>query len=543
MSDLREYVVTLYDYEDLDLFYQDMETPGGDLYIPDRSVDLALRRPNSRNTHYYLTDAEAASVRADPRVLACELRPSELGIKVRPMYTQTSSFWNRSSSNTNTHKNWGLLRCTEGLQRASWGSDATASQTGTVTVNAEARNVDLVVVDGMINPAHPEYAVNADGSGGSRVVQYNWLQHNLGSGTGNYVYTPYVDAGNANRTSDNNHGAHVAGTCAGNTQGWARSANIYNINPYGTDPNALNAELLFDYIRAFHNNKQINPATGRRNPTICNNSWGYVYELAISSITNIYYRGAIIGGATPYSSGTLLNYGIYNTGGYAYPLARYAAVEADITDAMNDGIIMVGAASNYYGKIDVPGGLDYDNFFVYSGFAVYYHRGGAPTSTPNVVSVGAVSSLSSEVKATFSMTGPGVDIYAPGQNIISSFNSSGSFGGVSDTRNASYVIGKISGTSMASPQVTGVLACVLETYPGMRQADVRSYLTAIAKTGQVGDTAGSYSDFTSLQSGPNRYLYYREERSSTGSVWPKINSLTRPSAGRVWPRPRVRSTR
>ena len=32
---MEEYVVTLRNKEDLDDFYNDMETPGGDLYIPD----------------------------------------------------------------------------------------------------------------------------------------------------------------------------------------------------------------------------------------------------------------------------------------------------------------------------------------------------------------------------------------------------------------------------------------------------------------------------------------------------------------------------
>ena len=55
---MEEYVVTLRNKEDLDDFYNDMETPGGDLYIPDRAVDLQLRRPISRNTHYMLTPEE-----------------------------------------------------------------------------------------------------------------------------------------------------------------------------------------------------------------------------------------------------------------------------------------------------------------------------------------------------------------------------------------------------------------------------------------------------------------------------------------------------
>lgn len=540
---LREYIVTLHRREDLEEFYLDMETPGGNWFIPDREVDVRLRRPDSRNTHYWLTDREAEDLRADPRVWAVELKPSDLGIVVRPRYTQQSSDWDKSSTNNSNHKNWGLLRCFEGQQRANWGSDSVPNRTqsGTITVNAEGRNVDVVIVDGFLTAAHPEYAVNADGTGGSRFVAYNWFQHDLGSGTGTYVYSPVVDAGNASRTQDNNHGAHVAGTACGNTQGWARAANIYNINPYASDPNNLDDLLLFDYIRAFHNSKPINPATGRRNPTICNNSWGYGYQITQSAITNINYRGSFVGGA-PYSTATLIQYGIDSDGTYVYLNAQYPAVDADIQDAINDGVIVVAAAGNNYMKIDVSGGLDYNNYLLSSGFNYYYHRGGTPDSTPNVICVGAVGSTANETKADFSMTGPRLDIFAPGRYIMSSFNSTGSFGGVADPRNASYYIGKISGTSMASPQVTGVLATALEIYPTMNQSRARTYLQGYARLNQMTDTAGSYSDYTSLQGATNRYLRYVNERSSTGNTWPKQNFFVRPTTGAVYPRTRIRRT-
>ena len=71
---LREWIVTLHNKEDLESFYEDMETPGGNLTIPDRQVQCANKRPISRNTHYMLTDEEAAEVRADPRVWDVDLR-------------------------------------------------------------------------------------------------------------------------------------------------------------------------------------------------------------------------------------------------------------------------------------------------------------------------------------------------------------------------------------------------------------------------------------------------------------------------------------
>jgi hypothetical protein len=540
--ELREYIVTLKDRNDLEEFYSDMETSGGDLYIPNRSVECCCRRPHSRNTHYDLTETEAETLKNDPRVLAVELTPEEQGLIIRPMFTQTESTWNKSSTQTGTHKNWGLLRSVEGVQRSNWGSNGTANQSGTIQANAEGKNVDIVIVDGMINPDHPEFAVNSDGTGGSRVIQYNWFQHDVGNGTGTYVYTPYTGNG---AESDNNHGAHIAGTVAGNTQGWARKANIYNINPYSTDVNGVSGTLLIDYIRAFHAAKSINPETGRRNPTICNHSWGYGYNpVAISSITSVIFQGATING--PFTSGQLNGYGIFtaivNGTPSAIAPARVASVDADMEDAIADGIIMVGAAGNDYTKIETEGGADYNNRFV-ATFSYFYHQGSTPTAAEGCICVGAISSLVNETKATFSNCGPRVDIYAPGVNIMSSLNIINSdWPGTDDPRNATYKIGKAQGTSMASPQVCGILSCALEIYPNLTPAKAFEYITEYSKKNQITDTGGSYTDYTSLQGSENRYLFYYKERKDSGSVFPKINYLLRSSSKQAYPRPKIRRT-
>ncbi len=74
MSDLKEYIVTLKNKDDLDAFYEDMETPGGSLYIPNRAVECVNRREISRNTHYMLSDAEAEELKKDSRVMFAELK-------------------------------------------------------------------------------------------------------------------------------------------------------------------------------------------------------------------------------------------------------------------------------------------------------------------------------------------------------------------------------------------------------------------------------------------------------------------------------------
>lgn len=644
MSNLREYIVTLKDHCDLDSFYEDMETAAGNLHIPNRRVECCCRRPHSRNTHYDLTAEEAEQLKNDPRVLAVELTPEEQGLIIRPTFIQTESTWNKSSTQTNTHKNWGLLRSVEGSQISNWGSNGTANQSGTIQVNAEGKNVDIVVVDGMIDPTHPELAVNSDGTGGSRVVQFNWFSLNpavTGGAAGTYVYTPYTGSG---AESDNNHGSHIAGTAAGNTQGWARKVNIYNINPYGTDVNGVSGTLLIDYIREFHKNKFVgrthsitnsgsssylvdgsgtNPAvnlrrgltytlninssghpfwiktaqvtgtgsayntgvtnngvavgtitfqvplnapdtlyyicqfhgsmtgvfnitgTGKENPTICNHSWGYGYNpVTISSITSVIFQGTTING--PFTAGQLNGYGIFtatvNGTPSAISPARVAAVDADMEDAIADGIIMVGAAGNDFTKIDVVGGVDYNNRFV-STFNYRYHEGSSPTAAAGCICVGAINSLVNEAKATFSNCGPRVDIYAPGVNIMSSLNIINSdWPGANDPRNATYKIGKSQGTSMASPQVCGVLACVLEVYPNLTPAKALEYLINYSKKNQITNTGGSYTDYTSLQGSENRYLFYYKERKDSGNVFPKTNYLLRSSSKQAYPRPKIRRT-
>ena len=89
---MNEYIVTCRSYEDLENLYDDMETPGGSLHIPDRAVDLVHRRSISRNTHYMLTEEEAAEIRNDERVIACERPARDRGIFPTPFWTQTGDF-------------------------------------------------------------------------------------------------------------------------------------------------------------------------------------------------------------------------------------------------------------------------------------------------------------------------------------------------------------------------------------------------------------------------------------------------------------------
>ena len=92
---------------------------------------------------------------------------------------------------------------------------------------------------------------------------------------------------------------------------------------------------------------------------------------------------------------------------------------------------------------------------------------------------------------------------------------------------------------MASPQVTGVLACLAETWPRLSQPQALTYIQNRAKTNQITAGTGGPSDFTDLQGSANRFLYFYKERPAEGQVGPKVNQGNRPSTGLAWPRPKI----
>jgi len=977
----KEYIVTLQDFNDLEEFYDDMQMLGRNpgTYVPERSVECVDSRPGSRNTHYILTFWEADELRQDPRVKSVELHPRYLGVKAGTFatQTQTSSNWNKSTSTSSNMLNFALLRCSEETNRSNWGTGGNANQTGTVTLTSTGKHVDAVIIDdnGLVWN-HPEYAVNADGTGGTRAIQYNWFQHDpvvKGTPAGTYTY------GTAS------HSTHVAGTVAGSTQGWAREANIYNIYYLAGDNADFNFPYVMDYVREFHRTKSVNPATGRKNPTITNNSWGmsiFPSEWSFSDITAVTYRGTrytppgggtvtytgysgvctsntrlatlvgqenignritttgpytppggnivefppswsqegqqvylstlsqpnntyeviidgpadlnlvhdiamdavagnmtldieiIIrdqsdnivhtysdgasttnggsidatinetnvalpgdqnytvtfntaittdgqnviyagilsltvitestaatasvteitntllgpasltastapttgsnddgfwslnlpfnitylgtsystiyvgtnhyvtfgGGSTSYSglgasnpnlpkimwscadnsvqriyygvegadtgtytvtnsgassytinsssnptltlkkggtytfdvsagghpfwiktaqvtgTGDAYNTGVTNNGiasgtitftvpedapstlyyicqfhssmtgtinvvagtrtyrvriegnastsgtlgspnmlceyvfyeefptridlqlaqnnrktssgsgftteqlnswgfiaGQRIP-KRVSALDADIEDAIADGIIYVGAAGNGLWKHDIPGGADWNNTFEMANRypdsvlnPYYYMRGSSPTANdttahpdgafeiPNI-SVGAIDVTTTDQKSFYSDCGPGVDIWAPGTSIISS-----DISGVSDSRSSgtTYYVSKKSGTSMASPQVCGILACALEQNPHWNQYQAKAYITGIAKLDQLIATSGGPADIRDIQGAPNLFLYYRKDRPESGLSVPRDTNGFRPDTGQVWPRPKI----
>jgi hypothetical protein len=429
----KEYIVILHSHTDLDDFYTDMEQEGHYEHVPDRAVELVNRRPTSRSTHYQLTDEEVETLKQDPRVLDIHQPYYDLGMEIVPCVSQYSDHWSKGGNLTQgtPEVNWGLLRCVEGKTRANWGYDGQDYVSGTINLPNTGRNVDLVILDRVIRPGHPEFAVNPDGTGGSRVQDYDWFgEHGAAVLKDKNPSTRYSYAFPPADTSDVslNHGTQCASVAAGNTHGFARGAKIYSLDRGDGQIDIYDA---INFVTEFHKNKKINEATGRRNPTVLSMSFSMtaIFGLPIDVPTEIRYKGTIVPRPdTGYTEETWRKVGVKVDGGLAYPApGRDTSIDEDIRDAIAAGVICVGSAGNESVYMDIEGGDLYNNRVVRppdppARTVRNYMAGQSPGAAPGVICVGAVDATVEEKNAWYSNKGPRVDIYAPAFFTTSAMN-------------------------------------------------------------------------------------------------------------------------
>lgn len=561
---LQEYVISLYSHEDLESFYEDMETPGGSLYIPNRAINCNLRRPDSRNTHYLLTKEESILLAQDPRVRGITDKSIKRIQKL--LYVDQSNFWDKrewNESQTSNDKNWAQLRCALGAQITGWGTDGTPSQSGTISITSSGRNVDVIIADGLVNFNHTEFLDPTKTN--NRCKYYNWYQHtNAITGGSNGTYPTPISSERDNANC--NHATHVAGSVAGRTLGWAREANIYSIaavsyqyinSLYGGifsnwSEYELGSSYTYDYIKYFHRHKPINPVTGIRNPTIVNASFNNFIEYSRNSINVIQYRNALKYPANgTFTDSELESYGLID---YDENNVYFGAWDFDVLTSLEEmiaeGVIITGASGNENVKIADIEDLDYNNLVLQSvdpPSGYYTHRGSSNVTGANSICVGAIGKLQDDSRAPYSNTGSRINIFAPGTSIMSSVNGptrdNGSVivtqGVVAHPDDGSFKIQKYRGTSMASPQVAGVLACLLENNPRLTQQDCVDYLNNVGTKNQIPDTGtDNYFDNGSLKGAPNNFLYYKKQRESFGYVTAQQNNSIREVSGMVFPRRR-----
>jgi subtilisin family serine protease len=81
-------------------------------------------------------------------------------------------------------------------------------------------------------------------------------------------------------------------------------------------------------------------------------------------------------------------------------------------------------------------------------------------------------------------------------------------------------LNKISGTSQATPQVAGYIACLLQLRPTLNSEDVRKFIVDNSNKAMLNEnTSGGnvYSNLFYLQGGANRYMYQPFNNSLRGS--------------------------
>lgn len=633
----KEYIVILKNAKDLDQFYEDMESRYGDNEIPARIVECVQRKPNSRSTHYRLTDEEAEQVKQDSRVLNVTRTPQDLGL-IRELHSTTInpqaiwnyfyppeksqnriySGWNKMSGyndpwvqfpgnsdpdlqgarsayyGSTAWINWALLRCTKREQITNWGSDGSPEVFESVTLGVQGEHVDVVIIDGSVDPKHIEFNKNSTGTGNSRFKYHNWWQHEPAvSGGPAGTYPNYAtDYESYPLTSDSNHGTLSASIVAGNSCGWARKANIYNID-FLSNFNVIN------YVREFHRTKPINPLTGRKNPTIVNMSYGYAAIRNMDESKYVWYKGTKY---TRPSSGSWIwvngkldltarfkfgliggyyNVNIFGTGvseNIVYYQTRVPSIDEDIADGIAEGIIFVAAAGNAFHYVDNPSATasahynnrlslgDFENFAFDNQ---YFHRGPTPGAAPGVIMVSASDCVKTDRKADFSCAGPRTDIFAPGVGITGAGNGAYFYDdkiSQVDPRSVQLDVNgnfepkppytkihyrtRLAGTSFASPNVCGVLAAILEAYPTLNAAQAKTKLIEMSTSNQLlneGPTFNpSYSNThfsrlnTTTYGAPNRYLGYISPPVSQSVLaeqkFPICNYGTRNADGQTWPR-------
>jgi subtilisin family serine protease len=451
----------------------------------------------------------------DSRVL--DVQPAKLGTPIASAI-QTGTF-DKTQNHTGEHQNYGLIRHTSatnvfGTSNTNPGNNYNYVLDGT--------GVDVVIMDSGIEKNHPEFQ-NSEGV--SRVQEIDWFTTT--GITGSIPENHYTDT--------SGHGTHVASIAAGKTFGWAKNANIYVLTILDNDGKISETDA-FDVLLAWHNAK----TNGR--PTVVNMSWGYAYKVDLSSLprsvrdvnNNIIasidgttYRGVANNDS---ARADLISKGLIgqSIGNDIYHFPYYSAsLNADVEQLIDAGIHVSVAAGNYSMKQDVVSGVDYDNVlrFTYnvgSGYSgsssVFYHRG----SSPNVAgasgfTVGAIAAESydagNDQKANYSDAGPGVNIFAVGSNVIGAMSNT-----IPDTRsrsvyspNTNYWQSKLSGTSMASPQIAGMVCLLLQIHPDWTPTQVVNWVfsNSTDKIFDGGDSTGAdYTTERSLWGAYERLAYF-----------------------------------
>ncbi|KAK3670555.1 hypothetical protein LTR78_009523 [Recurvomyces mirabilis] len=286
---------------------------------------------------------------------------------------------------------------------------------------------------------------------------YSFANGNLGQGADIYI----VDTGiltqhsvfggrakmlwsfDGNMTDSDGHGTHVAGTAGGAVLGVASNANIFGIKALDADGGGWSSNVIAGIDTVI----QTHDARRRQTPEPNNSN---------SSSSSSSFVGSVMSMSLASSSPVI-------------------AINTAITAAVVAGIHVVVAAGN-----------DATDACTSSPASAGGTQGPA-------IAVGSIGITAQ--RSTFSNYGTCVDIYAPGENVISAWPPP-QVGGSQSERQAVNFVNALSGTSMATPHVTGIVAyamgnATLAGDPGLMKEWVR--MMGVQVRGGTGSGSGSGS--------------------------------------------------
>ena len=544
--------------------------------IPDRKVTCSDTKEHSptRGT-YWLTEEEATGISTHPQVKWIELSPSDYphsyplpepdtkrfrkNVKIYRDLSY-SAFSISATSAEENRTNWAMKRIGVTTNGDSWpnvtGNAAVINDD--LSYSLTGKNVDLIIHDSGILQYHPEFLgddgksrvrdvvldgpyyidpsyftsnshtyTKPDGRIGITTASAHAWWENSSNRSGafssvgtvaipdNYTVANTLGIGGTSHTMTSSHGTGCAGLSAGKNFGLAFESNIWNMSAISS-PTSMSIESSYDLMKIFHQNKPTNTATGRKNPTVVNGSWGYFAGFNSGTTVSYSFKGSS-GTFTGYASNSTgvqaMAYGLNGGSSYNRQFAtssRSNSIETAGDEMVNAGVIYVTSAGNSNQRLGL--GLDDPHLNDYlttlnsadnragipgsgvSGTVPSGHRNwihpsniGYNTTTDYhpAICVGAmddfIESNYQERKASYSNNGPGVDVWAPADETLSAgmraSNGDQLGSEINFSRyNSDFVDRYFNGTSAASPVVAGVVALFLESKPNATSAEVKDFI-------------------------------------------------------------------
>tara|TARA_R110000751_G_scaffold93960_1_gene183425 strand:- start:1901 stop:3574 length:1674 start_codon:yes stop_codon:yes gene_type:complete len=382
-----------------------------------------------------------------------------------------------SSSTTPGRGNWGLKRHTSltnnfAAEDTDYAMGFSYPQTA-AGADIDGTGVDIVACLGQVpDVTNLGYQTNSV----SRIERFQW---NTLPGLSALSAIDYTTPGQTASSSSRIHSEAVLAFACHNTYGWAKGAKIY-IMPRSWETYAH----WWEAVRLFHQAKVA--AGGTVRPTVMIQSFGYNWYEAQYGFINVHFRG------TDYNSHRGLNgksgarSRMNETDSFGMPFtirrSAYVTMETLVANMENQGVFNVVTNGNGNQKLDVPGGVDYNNH-IWSARAIaswqstppnppFYTSRQTAQAGPHTIIVGSMQSAFDSIitgRETLSATsprGPRVDCVMGGVNLTLKADEWGGPAG------SNY---RANGTSFVAPQVGGILAMVLQKYPNTTQAQARKY--------------------------------------------------------------------